>query len=92
MAPQGSAAFDALAQVEVRIFPESAADLALNADASEYLIVASSTQVSMANSFCPWAVSGSACWWRSELPTDGQWICPVISWSVASLLCLGLLR
>lgn len=42
--PQGSAAFDALAQVEVRVFPESAADLALNADASEYLIVASSTQ------------------------------------------------
>jgi hypothetical protein len=30
-----------------------------------------------ANSFCPWAVSGSARWWPSELHADGQWFCPV---------------
>ena len=34
-------------------------------------------RLSRANSFCPWAVSGSARWWPSELPTDGQGFCPV---------------
>lgn len=35
----------------------------------------------MGNSICPTAVSGSGRWWPSEVPTDGQWNCPVISWS-----------
>jgi hypothetical protein len=32
--------------------------------------------VSMASGFCPVAVSGSARWWPSELPSDGHWFCP----------------
>ena len=35
------------------------------------------SRLSRANSICPWADSRTARWWPTELPTDGQWGCPV---------------